>query len=79
MLLLFSVFGLWAGSKTKTSLLLCLSHLPGGRKAAMLVMHTILQTGPTEDQRAVQAPEQLFPGKPAGEGTVQSAQQWQPL
>lgn len=55
------------------------SHLPGRWKAAVLALHALLQASAAEDQRAMQAPEQLFPGQPAGEGAVQPAQQRQPL
>lgn len=75
MLLVFSA--LFVGRKQDKNV--SLSCPPGGWKAALLVMHTVLQTGPTEDQRAVQAPEQLLPSQPAREGAVQQAEQRQPL
>lgn len=53
--------------------------LPGRWETAVLAVHTLIQTGPSEDQRAEEAPEQLFPCQPPGEGAVQSIEQWQPL
>lgn len=55
------------------------SYLPGRWEIAVLAVHTLIQTGPSEDQRAEEAPEQLFPCQPPGEGAVQSTEWWQPL
>lgn len=54
-------------------------RLSGRREIAVLAVHTFIQAGPSEDQRAEEAPKQLFPCQPPGEGAVQSVEWWQPL
>lgn len=42
-------------------------------------MHAVVQACPSEDQRAEEAPEQLFSRQPSGEGAVQPPEWRQPL
>lgn len=44
--------------------------LSGRWEIAVLAVHTFIQTGPSEDQRAEETLEQLFPCQPPGEGAV---------
>lgn len=52
---------------------------PGGWEAPVLAVHTVVQARPSEDQRAEEAPEQLFSRQPSGEGAVQPPEWWQSL
>ena len=49
----------------------------GGRLLCWLC--TVIRVCPSEDQRAEEAPEQLFSQQPSGEGAVQLPEWWQPL